>query len=183
MKTANNILELLLDPTVFPIKQRVYFGPGENLRNESYDKAKEEALALYGNQSQNTDFYCNRKQLSRRAHSMDRKTLIASMDILSQQFKEDDPIAKDLRTMAYAVSKLSDDDLQTRLSAEEVKPEEVKPEEVKPEEAKPEEGKTVEAAKTFKCPTCGTKVLEQTKYCVKCKKKVKPPKTASRSTA
>ena len=179
MKTANNILELLLDPTVFPIKQRVYFGPGENLRNESYDKAKEEALALYGNQSQNTDFYCNRKQLSRRAHSMDRKTLIASMDILSQQFKEDDPIAKDLRTMAYAVSKLSDDDLQTRLSAEEVKPEEVKPEEVKPEEAKPEEGKTVEAAKTFKCPTCGTKVLEQTKYCVKCKKKVKPPKTAS----
>jgi hypothetical protein len=63
MKTANNILELLLDPTVFPIKQRVYFGPGENLRNESYDKAKEEALALYGNQSQNTDFYPGEKKL------------------------------------------------------------------------------------------------------------------------
>lgn len=30
--------------------------------------------------------------------------------------------------------------------------------------------------KTFKCPECGTKVLEQTKYCVKCKKKVKEPK-------
>jgi len=30
------------------------------------------------------------------------------------------------------------------------------------------------AAKTFPCPICGTKVLEQTKYCVKCKKKVEP---------
>ena len=29
------------------------------------------------------------------------------------------------------------------------------------------------AADTFKCPSCGTKVLEQTGYCVKCKKKVK----------
>lgn len=29
-----------------------------------------------------------------------------------------------------------------------------------------------EAAKTFKCPDCGTKVMEQTGYCVKCKKKV-----------
>jgi len=26
---------------------------------------------------------------------------------------------------------------------------------------------------TFKCPECGTKVLKQTGYCVKCKKKVK----------
>jgi hypothetical protein len=31
-------------------------------------------------------------------------------------------------------------------------------------------------SKTFKCPTCGTKVLEQTSYCVKCKKKVKEGK-------
>lgn len=30
-----------------------------------------------------------------------------------------------------------------------------------------------EAGDTFKCPECGTKVLEQTGYCVKCKKKVK----------
>ena len=30
----------------------------------------------------------------------------------------------------------------------------------------------VVAAKTFKCPNCGTKVLENTKYCIKCKKKV-----------
>ena len=26
---------------------------------------------------------------------------------------------------------------------------------------------------TFKCPECGTKVLKQTSYCVKCQKKVK----------
>lgn len=31
----------------------------------------------------------------------------------------------------------------------------------------------VSASKTFKCPECGSKVLEETKYCVKCKKKVK----------
>lgn len=30
------------------------------------------------------------------------------------------------------------------------------------------------AAETFPCPNCGTKVLENTKYCVKCKKKVEP---------
>lgn len=30
-----------------------------------------------------------------------------------------------------------------------------------------------EAGDTFKCPECDTKVLEQTGYCVKCKKKVK----------
>lgn len=28
---------------------------------------------------------------------------------------------------------------------------------------------------TFKCPTCGGKVLKNTKYCVSCKKKVKDP--------
>ena len=32
------------------------------------------------------------------------------------------------------------------------------------------------AADTYKCPECGTKVLEQTGYCVKCKKKVKKAK-------
>jgi DNA-directed RNA polymerase subunit RPC12/RpoP len=30
-----------------------------------------------------------------------------------------------------------------------------------------------ENTKTFECPECGTKVLENTGYCVKCKKKVK----------
>ena len=29
---------------------------------------------------------------------------------------------------------------------------------------------------TFKCPICGTKVLNATGYCVKCKKKVKEKK-------
>jgi len=33
--------------------------------------------------------------------------------------------------------------------------------------------KVKKAADTFKCPDCGSKVLDQTKYCVKCKKKVK----------
>lgn len=33
--------------------------------------------------------------------------------------------------------------------------------------------KELTAADTFKCPDCGAKVLEQTGYCVKCKKKVK----------
>lgn len=30
-----------------------------------------------------------------------------------------------------------------------------------------------EAADTFECPNCGTKVMEKTGYCVKCQKKVK----------
>jgi len=30
---------------------------------------------------------------------------------------------------------------------------------------------------TFKCPECGTKVLKNTGYCVKCKKKVKEAKS------
>lgn len=37
------------------------------------------------------------------------------------------------------------------------------------------------AAGTFKCPDCGSKVLEQTGYCVKCKKKVK--KAANKEAA
>lgn len=37
-----------------------------------------------------------------------------------------------------------------------------------------EAGLVSESAKTFKCPTCGTNVLDKTKYCVKCKKKVEP---------
>jgi len=28
---------------------------------------------------------------------------------------------------------------------------------------------------TFKCPICGTKVSKNSNYCLKCKKKVKPP--------
>lgn len=33
--------------------------------------------------------------------------------------------------------------------------------------------KQLVGADTFECPDCGTKVLENTGYCVKCKKKVK----------
>lgn len=35
--------------------------------------------------------------------------------------------------------------------------------------------KEISSADTFKCPECGTNVLEKTKYCVKCKKKVENP--------
>lgn len=38
-----------------------------------------------------------------------------------------------------------------------------------------------QSAATFPCPTCGTKVLLSTKYCVKCKKKVTPPAATSQS--
>jgi predicted RNA-binding Zn-ribbon protein involved in translation (DUF1610 family) len=34
-----------------------------------------------------------------------------------------------------------------------------------------------EKSETFKCPTCGSKVLVNTGYCLSCKKKVKPPKS------
>lgn len=41
--------------------------------------------------------------------------------------------------------------------------------------------KSLTSADTFKCPECGSKVLDQTSYCVKCKKKVK--KAATRPLA
>lgn len=57
-------------------------------------------------------------------------------------------------------------------------------EESEKEEAQ-EEGTSKEAAETFECPKCGTKVLKKTGYCVKCKAKVKPKgsKEASEKTA
>ena len=147
MKMANNILEFLIDPTVFPVRQRLYFRPEEKLQNEFYEGAKADSFKAYGTEQHNSDFYPirNRQQSQREATVMDRKTMIASLDVLSQNFEENDPIAMDLRTMAFAVSKMADDEFNGRV-----------------------------AAKTFPCPTCGTKVLEQTSYCVKCKKKVKP---------
>lgn len=39
------------------------------------------------------------------------------------------------------------------------------------------------AAETFKCPTCGNKVLKKTGYCVVCKKKVKPKEAGSEKKA
>jgi DNA-directed RNA polymerase subunit RPC12/RpoP len=92
---------------------------------------------------------------------MDRKSIIASLDILSQNFKaENDPIAKDLRTMAYAISKMGEEELQSRLAAE------------APDF---EDGMSVEAKKKMKmikCPACGGKVMEQTGYCMSCKDKI-----------
>ena len=141
------MLEFLLDPTVIPIKTRLYFGPGENLQNEELEKAREDAQKAYKDQKNNSDFYPsrNRKQTLKEATVMDRKTMIASLDVLSQNFAEDDPIGTDLRTMALAVSKMEEPEFNYHLAAE-----------------------------TFKCPKCGTKVLKQTGFCVKCKKKVKP---------
>jgi excinuclease UvrABC ATPase subunit len=75
------------------------------------------------------------------------------MDILSQHFvDENDPIAKDLRTMAHAVSKMADEEYQSRLASD------------------------VEAKRTMEmiqCPTCKGKVMKQTGYCLHCKKKIK----------
>lgn len=87
---------------------------------------------------------------------MDRRTLTASLDILSQQFVKDGPFATELRTMAYAVSQMSEEDLQVKMAEESV-------------EAK-------KKAKMVKCPQCGGKVLEATGYCLKCKKKIKDMK-------
>ena len=155
-KIANNMLEFLFDPTVIPVTKRLYFRPEEILKNQSYEKAKAESESFYGDQSRNSDFYPKNRTLKREAILMDRKTLIASLDILSQTLKESDPISKDLRTMAYTVSKMSDEAFNARLSTD------------------------IEAKKyeTFPCPVCGTKVLKQTGYCVKCKKKVKPKEAA-----
>lgn len=76
---------------------------------------------------------------------MDRKTMIASFDILSQNFADNDPYGVELKTMAKAASGETDEEFEIRMAG----------------------------SKTFKCPDCGTKVLEATGYCVKCKKKVK----------
>lgn len=130
-KMANNILELLVDPTKIPVENRLYIGPNEILDNRAYQQAKMDAEAAYGNQAHNSDFYPirNRSQ-SKEGSTMDRRTLIASFDILSQSFmNENDPIAKDLRTMAYAVSQMPDEELERRLAQDE------------PEEEKKEEGK------------------------------------------
>lgn len=159
-KMANNILDFLIDPTRVPVKQRVYFRPEEILKNEGYEKAKAEAFQAYKDQKHNNDFYPQRNRtLTREANIMDRKSLIASLDILSKNFKdESDPFAKDLRVMAMALSKMTDENFSARQASD----------------APELEGALVEAkAKTFPCPKCKTNVLQQTGYCVKCKKKVK----------
>jgi hypothetical protein len=152
---ANNILEFLIDPTKFPVTQRVYFRPEEILRNESYEDAKADSYKAYKDQKKNSDFYPTKNRPSREAFimdsKMDRKTMIASLDVLAQHFyDENDPMAKDLRTIAKVVHDASDEEYNSRLASS--------------IEAK---GK----AETIPCPKCGTKILKQTGYCLKCKKK------------
>jgi len=48
-----------------------------------------------------------------------------------------------------------------------------------PEGLKEHFEKKKKGADTFKCPECGTKVLEKTGFCVKCKKKVKKSSRAA----
>jgi len=161
-RVANNILDFLIDPTKIPVKERLYFRPEEILKNESYEKAKADAFIAYKDQKHNSDFYPQKNRSLNKEARMDRRSLIASLDVLSKNFSDKDPISTDLRAMAHAVSQMSDEELGGRLA----------------EGAPDLEGTLVEAkAETFPCPKCGTKVLKQTGYCVKCKAKVKP-KTA-----
>ena len=149
-KMANNILEFMFDPTVIPVEKRLYFRPEEKLDNKGYTDAKADSYKAYGDERRNSDFYPLRNK-SKEASTMDRKTIIASLDVLSQNFSENDPIGKDLRTMAYAVSKMSDGELGTRLASSQVEAKKVK---------------------LIKCPKCGNpKVMAQTGYCLKCKTK------------
>jgi len=118
-KIANNMLEFLVNPRVFPVERRLYFRPEELLDNSWYENAVIDSDMAYGDQSKNSDFYPLRNRSTKReAGIMDRKTIIASLDVLSQAFKEDNPMAKDLRTMAYAVSQMSDEELESKLDVE-----------------------------------------------------------------
>jgi hypothetical protein len=164
---ANNILEFLIDPTKFPVQQRLYFRPEEILRNEFYEDAKADSFKAYGDEKKNSDFYPGKNRSensngpSREATIMERKDVIASMDILSQHFTdENDPIAKDLRTMALAISKMANEEYESRLASD--------------IEAK----KKVEM---IKCPTCQGNVMKQTGYCLHCKKKISDMKEAEAS--
>jgi len=151
-RVANNILEFLYDPTKIPVEKRLYFRPEEILQNQAFDKARAEGVQSYHDQKKNSDFYPTRNN-KREASFMDRRTLIASLDVLSQSFDESDPIGTDLRTMAYAVSEMTDEELSARLAGK---------------------GMSVEAkkkAEMVKCPECGTKVLKATGYCLKCQAK------------
>ena len=147
-KIANNILEFLFDPTVIPVERRMYFGPEEHLDNRSLEKAKADSQQAYGKENKNSDFYPtrNRQQTQREASIMDRKTIIASLDVLSQNFDETDSIGEGLRAMAYTVSKMADEEFEARTAKKKVE--------------------------FVTCPKCGNKkVMKQTGYCLKCGKK------------
>ena len=120
-KMANNILEFLIDPTVIPVERRLYIGPEEKLDNSYYEKAKAKSFEAYRDQKHNSDMYPerNRKLTRMGGFKMDRRTFIASLDILAQKFaSEKDPIATDLRTMAFAISEMSDDEYGLRVALE-----------------------------------------------------------------
>ena len=151
-KMANNILEFLIDPTVIPVQTRVYFRPEEQLDNRSYEKAKSESFLAYRSQRNNSDMYPtrNRKLTRMGGFSMDRKTMIASLDILSKKFASvNDPIATDLRTMAKCFSEMTDEEISARLAEEEavepVKEKAVEP--VKKKAVEPVKEKAVEPVK------------------------------------
>jgi len=147
-KIANNILEFMFDPTRIPVKERLYFRPEETLRNESFEAAKANSYKAYGEERHNSDFYPirNRMQTHKEAALMDRKTMIASLDVLSQHLDESDPIGKDLRTMAYVFANMDDTMFETRMAKKKME--------------------------FVECPKCGNKkVLKQTGYCIKCGKK------------
>ena len=140
-KMANNILEYMINPTIVPVEKRLYFGPEEKLDNRSYEKAKSDAFLAYRHQRQNSDMYPTRnKKLTRMGgFSMDRKTLIASLDILAQKFSSsEDPISMDLRTMAHVVAKMPEEEYGARIVAEEAPaPEAPAPEETKTAKSNP----------------------------------------------
>jgi hypothetical protein len=146
-KIANNILEFMFDPTVIPVEKRMYFRPEERLDNGSFEKAKADSFRAYGKETKNSDFYPSRnKQTQREAGIMDRKTIIASLDVLSQNFDENDSIGENLRAMAYTVSKMADEEFETRTAKKKVE--------------------------FVTCPKCGNKkVMKQTGYCLACKTK------------
>lgn len=61
-KIANNMLEFLIDPTVFPLTRRLYFRPEERLQNAFYEDAKADSFKAYGTQKHNSDFYPTRNR-------------------------------------------------------------------------------------------------------------------------
>jgi hypothetical protein len=148
-KIANNILEFLFDPTAIPVERRMYFGPGERLDNRGIEKAKADSFQAYGRENKNSDFYPIRNRLLTQREAdciMDRKTIIASLDVLSQNFDETDSIGEGLRAMAYTVSKMAEEEFEARTAKKKIE--------------------------FVTCPKCGNKkVMKQTGYCIKCGKK------------
>jgi len=146
-KVANNMLDYLIDPTRIPVTRRLYFRAEENLKNDFFEDAKRDAQIAYGDQKHNSDMYPqrNRKLKQREVSKMaaDRKTIIASFDVLAQSFDEKDPMAHDLRVMARVISKMSEEEFTSRVQMAEV----LSSDEAMMLKAASEEGVIVEARK------------------------------------